>query len=736
MITALAMVAAFMPMLPADAYNMGKVGEYQAIAAGNDYTAVIKEDGSLWTWGYNEYGQLGDGTREDKSTPVKIMDNVTAVSAGGYLTAAIKEDGSLWTWGWNNYGQLGDGTMENKSTPVKIMDNVVAVSAGYNHTAAIKEDGSLWTWGYNGDGQLGDGTTEAKSTPVKIIDNVDAVYTGRIYTAAIKEDGSLWTWGHNGDGQLGDGTRKDKTTPVKIMDNVATVSTGYGHTAAIKEDGSLWIWGYNVWDQLGDGTGKDKTTPIKIMDNVAAVSAGRRHTAAIKEEESLWTWGYNGYGQLGDGTRMTRSTPVKIMDNVAAVSAGYNHTVAIKEDGSLWAWGRNSDGQLGDGTTENRSTPVKIMDGVRVPGGNINPSPQPTGKANIVSLSPEDGSTVDLWDYGSLDGEIEFDKEIKELGSGKIYLHDYNTGCVVREIYPDGSSDDPDVFYKKLDKENTIGFTMSLTNPDQDLIFCDRLFYITMDPNAVVFENGTVFDGINNKDEWTFSTGFGLTRYYDMFSFENAANNFFENDLDSDWNFKNGKQNPYPIASSDIANKIKSIIHNGEYKRQTAKKKTFGGACFGMSMVTVLSKLNKLNINEFSVKTPPATNLYDAEPPKSGTNANGVRDLINYYQLLQYADEYIITTGDKLKANIFRNENAFKTVLHEIVNKGLSMDKSKTPLVINFAYKDGKATPLHAVTLLSARPSDNGGYDLLINDPNKVGLTTMERLVFIAVRLH
>ncbi|MDY4873393.1 MAG: FN3 associated domain-containing protein, partial [Alloprevotella sp.] len=142
------------------------------MSASTSHTIATKNDGSLWAWGYNSYGQLGDGTTTNKTTPIKIMDNVVSTSASRYHSLAIKNDGSLWAWGRNSYGQLGDGTTTNKTTPVKIMDNVVSTSAGLYHSLAIKNDGSLWAWGDNSDGQLGDGTTTNKTTPVKIMDNV------------------------------------------------------------------------------------------------------------------------------------------------------------------------------------------------------------------------------------------------------------------------------------------------------------------------------------------------------------------------------------------------------------------------------------------------------------------------------------------------------------------------------------------------------------------------------------
>jgi len=336
------------------------------VEAGWDNSFSIKTDGSLWAWGYNGYGQLGDGTTVDKLTPVKVMDNVVSVSAGIWHTLAIKTDGSLWAWGANWYGQLGDGTITRKSTPVKVMDNVKSVSAGSQHTLAIKIDGSLWAWGYNKYGQLGNGTYTYWETPIKVMDNVVSISAGGNHTLAIKTDDSLWAWGDNIYGQLGigDGTIFDKNTPSKVMDNVASVSAGTNHTLAIKTDGSLWAWGESSCGQLGIGTNTNKWAPVKVMENVVSVSAGGHHTLAIKNDGSLWVWGNNWYGQLGDGTVTIKFKPIKIMDNVVSISAGSYHTLAIKNDGSLLAWGYNGDGQLGDGTTVDKWTPIKVMDNV------------------------------------------------------------------------------------------------------------------------------------------------------------------------------------------------------------------------------------------------------------------------------------------------------------------------------------------------------------------------------------
>ena len=330
------------------------------IAAGEAHTLAIKTDDTLWAWGLNTNGRLGDGTTTQRTLPVKIMDDVAKVSAGNAHSAAIKNDGSLWTWGLNGCGRLGDGTTTTRINPVKIMDDALEVSCGSVFTAAIKTDGSLWTWGDNASSRLGDGTTTNKHSPVKIMDNVKQVSCGASHGAAIKNDGSLWTWGLNTYGRLGDGSTTRRSLPVKIMDDVVAVACGYAHTVALKADGSLWAWGLNSNGRLGDGTTSQRTRPVKIMDNVEQIAAGYAHTAAIKSDDSLWTWGLNTYGRLGDGTTSQRLSPLKIMDNVAMVDCNYI-TEAVKTDGSLWTWGLNSYGRLGDGTTTTRNTPVRIM---------------------------------------------------------------------------------------------------------------------------------------------------------------------------------------------------------------------------------------------------------------------------------------------------------------------------------------------------------------------------------------
>jgi alpha-tubulin suppressor-like RCC1 family protein len=339
-------------------------------------------NGGLWGWGYNSPGELGDSTTTSKSSPVQTIaggNNWKQVYVGDFHTAAIKTDGTLWTWGSNDngYGQLGDSTTTNKSSPVQTIaggTNWKQVAARNYNTAAIKTDGTLWLWGSNGSGQLGDSTTTNKSSPVQTIaggTNWRQVACGDSTIAAIKTDGTLWTWGSNFNGKLGDNTTTSKSSPVQTIaggTNWRQVACG-GHTAAIKTDGTLWLWGWNTNGQLGDSTTTSKSSPVQTIaggTNWRQVASGAYHTAAIKTDGTLWTWGEGIYGQLGDNTSVNKSSPVQTVaggTNWRQVACSFRHTAAIKTDGTLWSWGLGGSGQLGDNTTTDKSSPVQTIAG-------------------------------------------------------------------------------------------------------------------------------------------------------------------------------------------------------------------------------------------------------------------------------------------------------------------------------------------------------------------------------------
>ena len=350
---------------------------WSAVSAGYNHTTVVKTDGTLWAWGNNERGQLGDGTTDNIWVPTQestTATNWSAVSAGSGHTVAVKTDGTLWAWGYNRSGQLGDGTTDSRQVPTQESTDATnwsSVSAGYNHTAAVKTDGTLWAWGSNGIGQLGDGTTIERHNPTQEINAaIDWSYVdvGGFHTTAIKSDGTLWAWGSNYRGQLGDGTMTARYVPTQEDSNATdwrSVSAGLLYTTAIKTDGTLWAWGDNGNGQLGDGTTDNRWIPTQEDSNATdwrSVSAGHNHTTAIKSNGTLWAWGANGNGALGDGTTIDRLVPTQEINaatNWSSVSAGNSHTVAVKTDGTLWAWGYNEYGALGDGTTIGKQVPTQ-----------------------------------------------------------------------------------------------------------------------------------------------------------------------------------------------------------------------------------------------------------------------------------------------------------------------------------------------------------------------------------------
>ena len=343
--------------------------------------------GVPWTWGTNDYGQLGNGKTSTSPTGVAAvkgpsgtgqLGNIVDMDGGREHVVALTSAGTVYTWGSDLQGQLGDNaTKANKSLPVKVTvpcssGTVKAVEAGHNSTVALCSNGTVWDWGYNSNGQLGDGTVTTRATPVQARGVTDAVAiaAGRDMTYAIRANGTLLAWGDNAYGELGDGTTTDRHTAVavKTLTGVVGVAGGRNHGVALRSDGTVWTFGHNAYGQLGDGTLINRTTPVQVktattkLTGVTEVDAGAHHSYARRTGGSVVSWGRNYRDELGDGTTTNRSHAVAVTGVSGAVSigSGRDSGVAVVGDGTVRAWGHNAYGQLGDGTTTSRTRAVVV----------------------------------------------------------------------------------------------------------------------------------------------------------------------------------------------------------------------------------------------------------------------------------------------------------------------------------------------------------------------------------------
>ena len=350
-----------------------KLDEIKQIACGHSHTIILKNDGSLWSCGYNGKGELGLGDTTYRSVFTQVTTNINndvkQVVCGYYFTFILKNDGSLWSCGYNEYGQLGSGTKDydSHSTFTKVTTNinndVKQIACGRYHTFILKNDGTLWSCGYNEYGQLGLGNTTDRTTFTQVTTNINndvkQIACGYYHTFILNNDGSVWVCGRNNNGQSGLGDATDITTFTKVTNDVKQIACGEYHTIILKTDGSIWSCGKNNNGQLGLGDKTVKTTFTKVTTNinndVKQIACGHSHTIILKNDGSLWSCGYNSRGHLGLGDTTDKTTFTKVTTNinndVKQIACGQNHTVILKTDGNVYACGYNSNGQLGLGNT-------------------------------------------------------------------------------------------------------------------------------------------------------------------------------------------------------------------------------------------------------------------------------------------------------------------------------------------------------------------------------------------------
>jgi alpha-tubulin suppressor-like RCC1 family protein len=335
---------------------------WQSASTGANHTLAIRSDGTLYAWGVNSSGQLGDGTSAVKSSPVQVgTSSWTAVSAGDAHSMAIRSDGGLFVWGNNGTGRLGDGTTTSRSSPVQIgTSSWTAVAAGGSHSVAVRKDGGLFAWGLNNIGQLGQANTTNLSSPVQVgTSSWTAVAAGSSHTAAIKSDGTLFAWGKNDSTQV--------AGPADIA-SFAAIGVQYDTIHVITTSGRLWGWSmFNSYNNLGlPITTTDRYSPnlIGTDSDWSKIISGQYQAFAIKTNGTLWGWGNNAAGQLGLGDTLSVSTPTQVPGSWSIVSisegASTGSAIGIKSDGTLWTWGKNHKGQLGHNDTTDRLTPVQV----------------------------------------------------------------------------------------------------------------------------------------------------------------------------------------------------------------------------------------------------------------------------------------------------------------------------------------------------------------------------------------
>ena len=330
---------------------------------------------------------MGNGTTTDSDTPVAVntLSGLTAIAGGDYHSLALRSDGTVWTWGENVYGELGNDTLSGSETPVQVLGSggsgyltgVVAIAGIGFHSLALRSDGTVWAWGDNGYGQLGDGTTTNSETPVQVLGaggsgyltGIVAIAGGMYHSLALRNDGTVWTWGYNYYS-----APTNSNTPVQVLGaggsgfltGIVAIAGGSVHSLAVKSDGTVWAWGYNEYGQLGNGTLTTSGTPVQVLGpggsgyltGMVAIAGAVYHSLALRSDGTVWAWGNNAYGELGNGTFTESETPVQVggLSGVVAIAGGDYHSLALTPPGTTKLAQTISFTQAAPGTASYNST--------------------------------------------------------------------------------------------------------------------------------------------------------------------------------------------------------------------------------------------------------------------------------------------------------------------------------------------------------------------------------------------
>ncbi len=375
----------------------------QTIGTGaGHHTIAIHSDSTIYIWGDNAFGQLGNNSITNSSVPIAVTTSgalsgkkISAVATGNAHSIASASDGTVYTWGKNSNGQLGNSTNIDSKVPVAVTTSgalagkiITAVAAGRLHTIALASDGTAYCWGYNWSGQLGNNSNTDSNVPVAVYTGgalsgktITAVAAGRHHSMALTSDGSVYTWGENWSGQLGDSSWTFRNFPVAVTTSgalsgktITAIAAGRFFCLALASDGTIYSWGQNGNGELGNNSNTNSNVPVAVYTGgallgktITAIAAGGNHSIALTSGDSVYTWGYNLYGELGNNSNTDSNIPVAVYTGgalsgktITAVAAGDLHLITLTSENVVYTWGYNRSGQLGNNSISDSNVPVKV----------------------------------------------------------------------------------------------------------------------------------------------------------------------------------------------------------------------------------------------------------------------------------------------------------------------------------------------------------------------------------------